>query len=450
MVGTKLYDQIKKKISFILNSKKSNFQTYSISLLNLIKAHPFYIYKYKNFYKKENISLLKVYLLEFYYFLNFFYFFFDKQINFKKKNFSNIFISHYMNEYQNLDKDPNFVINKNSLGIYINHTYARKIIKKSNNKIILARRLSIGKELKIIIDQIRERKRLINEYSKNKDYFTRLIAADAISPSTIANNRIAKQINQLTKYHKPKKLITTFEGYSWEKLVIYYAKKKLNDCTTYGYIPGLLLKNYGSNVIEYKSDYYPNKILVSGNYTKSKLNKMRHLKNKVINLGTIKNFPIVYKLKKNNEKNILVIPEGILSEVDIFLKLINKCYKLIDQKFIIRFHPVIKNNKKYNVILKETPNIIVSKKNLSEDIKRSKFVLYRGSSLVVNCVKNGLIPIYLNSEESKINIDPIYDMKNLVINNVNDLKKLLKSKKKNIKQIRNLDFFSKYKAKFFD
>ena len=355
-----------------------------------------------------------------------------------------------MNENQNLDKDPNFEINKNSLGIYINHTYTRKIINKSNNKIILARRLSVGKELELIIDQIRERKRLMNEYSKNKDYFIRLIAADAISPSTIANNRIAKQINQLTKYHKPQKLITTFEGYSWEKLIIYYAKKKINDCTTYGYIPGLLLKNYGSNVIEYKSDYYPNKILVSGNYTKSKLNKKRHLKNKVVNLGTIKNFPIQYKLKKNNEKNILVIPEGILSEVDIFLEFINKCCKVINQKFIIRFHPVIKNNKKYNIILKKMPNIIASKTDLSEDIKRSKFVLYRGSSLVVNCIKNGLIPIYLNSEQSKINIDPIYDMKNLVINNVIDLKKLLTNKKKNIKQIRNLSFFSKYKSKFFD
>ena len=161
MVGTKLYDQIKKRISLVLNSKNSNFQTYSISLLNLIKAHPFYINKYKNFYKKENISLFKIYLIEFYYFLNFFYFFFDRQINLNKKKFSNIFISHYMNENQNLDKDPNFEINKNSLGIYINHTYTRKIINKSNNKIILARRLSVGKELELIIDQIKREK--INE-----------------------------------------------------------------------------------------------------------------------------------------------------------------------------------------------------------------------------------------------------------------------------------------------
>ena len=41
-------------------------------------------------------------------------------------------------------------------------------------------------------------------------------------------------------------------------------------------------------------------------------------------------------------------------------------------------------------------------------------------------------------------------MKNLVINYVIDLKKLLTNKKKNIKQIRNLSFFSKYKSKFFD
>jgi hypothetical protein len=444
-----LYNKLKLKINRILKSLNSNYNTYSVYYLSLIKAHPFYLKKYNIFFSKSKLKFLKVYFIEFFYFIKFFHYFFDKQIDFNERNITNLFVSHYMNKYQNLDSDPNFIFNDNSLSVYINHTHERNKFKIKKNTIILARRLKIIDEIKIIFSQIKERRRLLNLSRKKNDYFLRLIAADAISPATITNNRIAKQINDLTNHYKPKKFITTFEGYSWEKLIIWNANKKISKCTTFGYIPGLLLKNYGSNVIEYKSDYYPNKILVSGNYTKSKLNKMRHLKNKVVNLGTIKNFPIVYKLKKNNEKNILVIPEGILSEVDIFLEFINKCYKHIDQKFIIRFHPVIKNNKKYNVILKETPNIIVSKKDLSDDIKRSKFVLYRGSSLVVNCIKNRLIPIYLNSEQSKINIDPIYDMKNLVINNVNDLKKLLKSKK-NIKKIRNLPFFSKYKSKFFD
>ena len=449
MAGIKLYDQIKRRINQILNSKNSNSQTYSIALLNLIKAHPFYIDKYKIFYKKKNFSLIKVYLLEFYYFLNFFYFFFDKQIDFKKKKIFNIFISHYMNKFQRLDKDPNFIINKNSLGVYINHTYGRKLKNKNYNKIILARRLTLNEEFKMIVDQLKERKRLMNEYSQKKDYFIRLIAADAISPSTIANNRIAKQINQLSKYYKPKKLITTFEGYSWEKLIIWYANKKISNCTTFGYIPGLLLKDYGSNVIKYKSDFYPNKILVSGNYTKEKLNKKKHLKNKVFNLGTIKNFPTKYKIKKNNKKNILVIPEGIPSEVDIFIKFIIKCNDFIDHKFIIRLHPVLKNNKKYNKILKESPNILISKKNLSDDIERSKFALYRGSSLVVNCLRNGLIPLYLNFDQSQINIDPIHDMKNLIINNVSDLQKLLNSKKNEMRYQTNMNFFSKYKSKFF-
>ena len=47
MGGIHLYNQIKKKIDIILKSKSSNQQTYSIFLLSLIKAHPFYVKNYK-------------------------------------------------------------------------------------------------------------------------------------------------------------------------------------------------------------------------------------------------------------------------------------------------------------------------------------------------------------------------------------------------------------------
>ena len=100
-------------------------------------------------------------------------------------------------------------------------------------------------------------------------------------------------------------------------------------------------------------------------------------------------------------------------------------------------------------LIKKVPNIILSQKSLQNDIERSKFVLYRGSNLVVNCIKNGLIPLYLNFDHSKINIDPIYDMKNFTINNILDLKKLLKVKQLKNKITKKRNFFSKYKSKFF-
>jgi hypothetical protein len=447
--GIHLYNQIKKKIDIILKSKSSNQQTYSICLLSLIKTHPFYIKNYKSFNYKKKFLFFQIYLKEIYSFFKFFHFFFDKQIEFKKIKISKIFVSHFMNKFQKLDKDPNFVIPKKSLGVYLNHTYSRNIVNRNNNCIILARRLRIREEFRIIINQFKERKKLLDKYKKQKDYFIRLIAADAISPSTISNNRIALQVNQLIKHYKPKKLITTFEGYSWEKVIVYYANKKITNCKTYGYIPGLLLKNYGSNIIKYKSDFYPKKILVSGKYTEMKLKKLNYLKNKVANLGSIKNFPLKYKLNNKNKSDILVIPEGIFSELDIFLKFIETSIGNIDNKFIIRLHPVMKNNKKYIDLIKKVPNIILSQKSLQNDIERSKFVLYRGSNLVVNCIKNGLIPLYLNFDHSKINIDPIYDMKNFTINNILDLKKLLKVKQLKNKITKKRNFFSKYKSKFF-
>ena len=156
-----------------------------------------------------------------------------------------------MNKAQNLNKDPNYIINKNSLAVYINHTN-KKIYNKLNNCVILARRLNLIDEFKIIKNQLIERKRLLKKYNRKKDFFIRLVAADAISPSTITNNRIANQIKNLIKYYKPKNFITTFEGYSWEKIVIYFANNIKYKCVTFGYIPNLLLKNYGSNVIKYK------------------------------------------------------------------------------------------------------------------------------------------------------------------------------------------------------
>ena len=263
MDGINLYNQIKKKIDRILKSKNSNQQTYSISLLSLIKAHPFYLNNYKSFNNKKKFIIFQIYFKEIYFFLKFFHYFFDKQIEFKKIKISKIFVSHFMNKFQKLDKDPNFAIPKKSLGVYLNHTYSKNIINRNDNRIILARRLRIKEEFRIIINQLKERKRLLDKYKKKKDYFIRLIAADAISPSTISNNRIALQVNQLIKHYNPKKLVTTFEGYSWEKLIIYYANKKNTNCETYGYIPGLLLKNYGSNIIKFQFYIYNFSLLSS-------------------------------------------------------------------------------------------------------------------------------------------------------------------------------------------
>ena len=106
-------------------------------------------------------------------------------------------------------------------------------------------------------------------------------------------------------------------------------------------------------------------------------------------------------------------------------------------------------------------NIIISQgKNLDNDIKKSKLVLYRGSSTVIEAVKSGLVPLYLNFDD-KINIDILKNFFNSK-NYVNKFKDLIllnqkykqnkfnfKSLKKNISTNYDISPKEKIISKFF-
>ena len=144
----------------------------------------------------------------------------------------------------------------------------------------------------------------------------------------------------------------------------------------------------------------------------------------------------------------MVIPEGIISEIKLFLQFIES--KKLDKKikFIVRLHPVLKNNKKIINKIEKLPNCKLSFNNLAYDLERTKYVLFRGSNMVVNCINNGLIPLYLNNDNSKVDIDPIYNLKIIKIKSIKDLNHFINNK--NIKKRINIKkIFSNYKNNFF-
>ena len=75
-----------------------------------------------------------------------------------------------MNTKQNLKKDINFKRIKNSLFLYLNHTYKKNLNYKisKHDTLVLPRRLSLTEEIKLFVDQLNERKRLIKIYSKKR------------------------------------------------------------------------------------------------------------------------------------------------------------------------------------------------------------------------------------------------------------------------------------------
>ena len=80
--------------------------------------------------------------------------------------------------------------------------------------------------------------------------------------------------------------------------------------------------------------------------------------------------------------------------------------------FIWRLHPLISLSTltAQNPNLRNLPkNIRWSHATLEEDIARSRWALYRGSTAVVQSVVAGLRPIYLQLQD-ELTIDPLYEL----------------------------------------
>ena len=136
----------------------------------------------------------------------------------------------------------------------------------------------------------------------------------------------------------------------------------------------------------------PSQILANSSHVKNEFENNGFLK--PINIGLLANKTLNNNHNANKENNILLIPEGILEELNKFYKFAAKLSNIrTEYKFILRPHPVLKSNFKSN------KNLFISSNSLADDIKNSKFVLFRGSTLIINATNSGLIPIYLNFGE---------------------------------------------------
>ena len=137
-------------------------------------------------------------------------------------------------------------------------------------------------------------------------------------------------------------------------------------------------------------------------------------------------------IKKNkNAPYILVIPEGLIEDVDLFINFIKEITKKIKKfKFLIRFHPVISKTqiKERVSLLKNNPNIVFSEDTLTNDIQKSSYVFYRGSTAVFSSVIAGLTPLYFNYDE--VNLNPLYELEDYIqtIINVEDLNSIKEDK----------------------
>lgn len=260
--------------------------------------------------------------------------------------------------------------------------------------------------------------------SQSSDLDRRVIkhaALEAASGGTIFALRLGEQIKALVTRLQPRAIIVTYEGHSWERIAFAAARSVFPQICCIGYQHAALFNLQHAVQRRLAAKYNPDVILTSGRVAQVRLQKNPQLRGvRVETLGSNRSFTRQASrtiLTSNGEmRACLVLPEGNFYECNLLFGFALQCACLLPEiEFIWRLHPnmnfeaLTQQNKAFYEL---RPNIILSSHTLAEDIARSDWALYRGSTAIVQAAVSGVRPVYLY-QTGEIPIDTLYEIANL-------------------------------------
>jgi len=442
----------KKKFFYISNIIKLYFNILiknKINLVNycnffyLLSAHPLQLKKYhilKNnnyfhyFYKLTTLLIKNI--------TGVFTRIFEKKFYYatSNKKVDIIFFSHLVNS-RHLENNIDFyfgdlpkIIKKNSITVLNNETELTnaKVIKRNKTKrelIVLSNYIGFINEIKILTSLIFQILKIINNKKKfdkikNNNFFRNLIL-NLVSQNTLKNIRLHYQVENILKTFKPKKILYTFEGHCFEKVILDTVKLYNPNVECIAYQHSIIFPIQPSLLSPLNKKFEPDKILTSGAKGKNILKKS-YKKSKIFHIGNPRHDKKKINFKK--KKNIcLLIPDGTLEETKKMINLIPSHNIKINSeiKYIVRFHPGVSDFFKKNT----NPNIEFSKNKLSYDLDICQWAVYRGTGAIIHCLASGIRPIYYSYNKRELSIDPLTDLIKFKkkISNFTDLNKIINS-----------------------
>ena len=424
------YDQLCDACDALLQKDTLSTERKANTWLHIIREHPIFLQSYTAIFAKGTPSFLLFLFLKLLKYsliggLKIFHCLYRniikrEQLSKLISSYDYIFISHLLNkDFQEREFDFYFHAlpqklqhqEGKALMVYINyigevnHSLAKKWKNHEVDKIVLPRYLSVREELKIRVLLFKDAFRLLFEKSNTK--ISRRIklqaAVEAFSPASHFNLRMGFQIEQIVQEVQAKQLYTTFEGHPWERIAFAFARKSNVSIKCIGYQHALIFRKQHAIKRRLGQRFDPDFILCSGEDGQAKLEKADLIPaSKLLRFGTNRTTLASEKVSSriNLKRNtVLMLAEGDLIEVLPFLDFF---YKLAQQnkslQFIVRFHPMtsVKKVLKLRKHLNHLPlNMIFSNKTFEEDLARSDFAIYRGSTTIIKAVQYGLVPIYI-------------------------------------------------------
>ena len=423
--------------------------------LFIVSAHPFILSRYKSIDSKKinfifyfkyivqlivNLIKIKLFIIKLIFTTN--YLSINK--NFKK---GSITVSHLINS-ENFKKNIDIQfggiekeIEKNkTIFFYLNHINIGNkswidSTKTKKNFIINNNCIELSTYKKIIRNIIREFYLLLKKVKKTNNNFEKKFylgcAEYLFSLSTIKNIILFYNLEKLIIKKKITYIVITLEGHPYEHLI--FLLGRIHKIKVFAYQTTYITKNHFSIFLNLGKNFLPTKFLANGKIGYDIL-RTKFDTRKVVLLGSNK-YKKKLSIKKIDNSNCLVIPTGLESESMELLKLCYECLKKekdLNCKFILRLHPQIDRFnfiKKNQTLLKNEKRIEISNSKLIDDIHSCKFALYGASSVVVEAVQQGLIPIHFYDKRNNFEYDPLWQLKpKVIIKNSNELIKILKRK----------------------
>ena len=245
---------------------------------------------------------------------------------------------------------------------------------------------------------------------------------EALSDGTMTTLRMYEQMRYLACKLEPKIIVVTHEGHAWERMAFSAAKSAVPEVKCIGYQHAALFRLQHAIRRSLTPQYNPDQILTVGDVSMKQLKLTPGLEGIPICIigsnrslkSTLVQTEKSLAHKRGSEKNTcLVIPEGIASECYLLFEFSMACAQVLPEiQFIWRLHPILtfESLVSHYPMLKDAPsNIEFSCNTLEEDIGRSRWALYRGTTAIVQATVAGLKPIYLASP-GELTIDPLYEL----------------------------------------
>lgn len=247
---------------------------------------------------------------------------------------------------------------------------------------------------------------------------------ESLSGGAHLNLRMAKQIGALVAKLQPKVIVVIHEGHAWERLAFSAARSAHSNVLCIGYQHAAVFRLQHAIRRSLAPKYNPDQILTAGDVSGAQLKSSLGLEGIPISvLGSNRRFTgRTTNPERQTHRDVgdysaarvcLVLPEGIVSECHLMFEFSMLCARVNPEiQYIWRLHPAMsfESLKAKNPKLRSPPgNIFLSKVTLEQDISRSRWALYRGTTAIVQAVVAGLRPIYLQSP-GELTIDPLYEL----------------------------------------